>query len=844
VADPQSVTSIETRVGRLALAARPLDDGALLDVLVGLPDPILVVDGASRLLWGNRAAEVFFGRSVEASVGQSGLDLVHPDDLEFALLCLRSVQGKDIGLPIEVRLQSASGWRLVELIGAPITGVVDGAIALSIRDLTDRRGFEVANDDVARFRSIVHNAATLMMLVSADGIVGAASGAIARLLGRDPAVVVGHPLADLVEPGDRATVEDGLAAAARSSQGAADAQTIEVGLQGPSSGSPIPFELTIVNLLEDPTVGGFVVSGHDLTARKEIEAELLSTLSLLSATLDSTADGILVVDRAGAIATFNRTFAELWHIPAELLAEWDDAAAIDFVLEQLVDPDAFVTKVAELYGRPEAESTDILHFVDGRVLARYSQPHYVDGVIAGRVWSFRDITERRQLEEKLAHQALHDSLTDLANQSLFRDRVDHALTRLEHNGGNLAVLFLDLDNFKTVNDSLGHSAGDLLLLGVAERITRCLRAPDTAARLGGDEFAVLLEDAGTEREVMEVAARLLEAFKPAFTVDGADVAASASIGVAFATRGLSCDQLLRNADLAMYTAKRRGKGRCEAYVDGMHLAVVERLRLEVELRHALERDEITGYYQPIVELATGKVVGVEALARWHHPVRGLLGPEVFIPLAEETGLINEIGGLILNQACADLRQWKDAGIAGPAFSVSVNLAPQQLVGRALLSEVEAALASHRIEPSCLILELTEGAMMRDTDATIANLLRLRELGLRIAVDDFGTGYSSLAYLQRFPIDILKIDKSFIDGIDGGPEQSALPHAIIRLAQTLHLESIAEGVERASQGARLAELGCDFAQGYHFAVPMAADAMAALLRAGATEPPARPSRASS
>jgi diguanylate cyclase (GGDEF)-like protein/PAS domain S-box-containing protein len=824
-ADGQAVTSAES----LAPAARLLSDEALLAVLAGLPDPILVVDAGCSLLWGNRAAEVFFGRSSDSSLGMSGLDLVHPDDLEFALLSLLSVQAKDIGRPIEVRLRSDSGWRLVELIGAPLQGSSEGALVLSMRDLTERRVFEVANDDVAKFRSLVHNAATLMMLVSPDGIVGAASGALARVLGRDPGVVVGRPVADLVQLSDREALHAALDAAVLSEHGTGRAATVEVGLLHVSGGPPVSFELTIVNLLEDPTVRGFVVSGHDITARKFIEIELLSTLSLLNATLDATDDGILVVDMAGAITSVNRKFAELWRLPAELLATKDDGAAIEFVLEQLANPEVFVAKIAELYAQPEADSHDILEFLDGRVVDRYSRPQFVDGKIVGRVWSFRDITDRKRLEEQLSHQALHDSLTGLANQSLFRDRVEHALARLAHRGGNLAVLFLDLDNFKTVNDSLGHSAGDLLLIGATERLVQCLRATDTAARLGGDEFAVLLEDAGSDRDVIEVAERLQAAFRRTFTVDGTEVSAGVSIGIAFATSRTSCDQLLRNADLAMYTAKRRGKGRFETYEDEMHARALERLQVEAELRHAIKRGELVLDYQPIVELATGRVVSVEALVRWRHPVRGVLGPDVFIALAEETGLIEDLGQLVLTQACADLHAWQKAGIAGSAFSVSVNLAPKQLVGQALLGEVEAALVAHHLDPSCLIFEITEGAMMLDTSAAIANLTALRALGVRTAVDDFGTGYSSLAYLQRFPIDILKIDKSFVDCIDAGPEASALPHAIIRLAQTLHLTPVAEGVERESQCVRLRELGCELAQGYFFSVPVSADAIVTMLR---------------
>jgi diguanylate cyclase (GGDEF)-like protein/PAS domain S-box-containing protein len=819
------MTFIESRAAALV----SLDDEALLDVLVGLPDPILVVDAAGCLLWGNRAAELFFGRSSESSLGESGLDLIHPDDIEFALLSLVAVQDKDIGAPIELRLLSASGWRLVELLGAPLGPSYDGAIVLSIRDLTDRRRFEVASDDVAKFRSLVHNAATVTMLVSADGIVDAASGALARRLGQDPSAAAGHSLTDLIEPSDRPALTEALSAAAAGSQGAATALTVEVEFQHVSGGPSVPFELTIVNLLEDPTLAGFVVSGHDITGRKAIEGELLSTLSLLSATLDATDDGILVVDRKRAITSVNRRFGEMWRIPDALLGGKDEAAALGFVLDQLANPEVFAAKIAELYAQPEAESHDVLHFLDGRVFDRYSQPQFVDGEIVGRVWSFRDVTERTRLEAELAHQALHDSLTNLANQRLFRDRVGHAIARLDHSPATIAVLFLDLDNFKTVNDSLGHSAGDQLLIGVTKRLQESLRVADTAARLGGDEFAVLLEDAGCEQEVIEVAERLLGAVKQTFTVDDTEVAASVSIGIAFGARGMSCDQLLRNADLAMYAAKRRGKGRFEAFQPEMHSTAVERLKLEAELRHGIERGELTPYYQPIVELATGRIVAVEALARWHHPTRGLLAPDVFIALAEETLLIEDIDHLALTQACADLRQWQDAGIAGPEFWVSVNLAPQHLVGDGLVGEVEEALAANRLAPACLVLEITEGAMMRDTDAAIANLVRLKALGVRIAVDDFGTGYSSLAYLQRFPIDILKIDKSFLDGVDVGPEGAALPHAIIRLAQTLHLTTVAEGVERGGQRACLRDFGCELAQGYYFATAVRASAIASHLR---------------
>ena len=816
-------------LGTVEGAGSSIDDGVLLRALAGAPDPIVVIDAVGGLLWANRAAERFFGVSNADAAGMSGLDLVHPDDLEMALLSLMSVQGKLAGAPIEVRLLGMSGWRLVELIGAPLVGGPEGSLVLSIRDLTDRRRFEVANDDVAKFRSLVHNAAMLTMLVSPTGNVESASGALTRLLGHDTELVEGRPLAELVEPSDHVALASALAAATHAPTGASAATVVELHLRHRAGGETVAFELTIVNLIEDPTVGGFVVSGHDLAARKAIEAELLATLSLLSATLDSTTDGILVVNRAGDITTMNRKFAAMWRLPESLLAFRDDSAAIAFVLEQLANPDAFMAKVAELYAKPEALSHDILEFLDGRLFERYSQPQYVDGAIVGRVWSFRDVTERKRLEEQLAHQALHDSLTNLANQSLFRDRVEHALARRERSGDSVAVLFIDLDNFKAVNDTLGHAAGDRLLMGVSERIEGCLRAADTAARLGGDEFAILLEY-GSEQDVIHLAERLLGALESTFTLGGADVPVGASIGVAFATaQVMTCDQLLRNADLAMYTAKRRGRGRYEVFETAMHATAVERLRVETELRHALDRGELTVHYQPIVELTTGRIQGVEALARWNHPTRGLLGADCFIPLAEETGLIEDIGGLVLSRACAQLRLWQAAEPDNADLLMSVNLSARQLLEPNLATRVADVIVANELQPASLILEITEGAMVHDTAAAITNLNQLKALGVRLAIDDFGTGYSSLAYLKDFPIDILKIDKSFIDGIDGDPEDAALPHAIIRLAQTLKLTLIAEGVERETQRDRLSELDCGLAQGYYFGRPISAEATTALLR---------------
>jgi len=573
-------------------------------------------------------------------------------------------------------------------------------------------------------------------------------------------------------------------------------------------------------------------------ALRSSRTELLDTLSLLHATLDATADGILVVDLDGRITSVNRRFGEIWAIPRSILDLRDDAAALEFAMQQLADPDGFVAKVTELYAQPTAESYDTVAFKDGRLIERFSKPQRVDGEVVGRVWSFRDVTQRKQLEDELAHQAFHDSLTGLANQALFRDRVEHALVRIARSGGHLAVVFLDLDNFKTVNDSLGHTAGDELLVGVTSRLVSCVRPGDTAARLGGDEFALLLEDITDDREALAVAERTIASLRQPFTLAGKEVFAGASLGVAFDAPGIGCDQLLRNADLAMYTAKSLGKGRFEVFAPEMHTVAVDRLEVEAELRRALERGELRVHYQPIVALDTGAMVEVEALARWEHPERGLLPPSVFIQLAEDCGLIEELGRWVLTEACAQTSRWQAEHPRRDPLGVSVNVSPRQLRDPRIVDDVARALRATALSPGCLTLEITEGAMMQDTDVALVHLTALKALGVRLAVDDFGTGYSSLSYLQRFPIDVLKIDRSFVLGINRGAEESALARAIVRLAQTLHLVAVAEGVENEAQATLLRKLGCQLAQGYLFARPGPASDISDILAASASGDRAR------
>jgi diguanylate cyclase (GGDEF)-like protein/PAS domain S-box-containing protein len=442
-----------------------------------------------------------------------------------------------------------------------------------------------------------------------------------------------------------------------------------------------------------------------------------------------------------------------------------------------------------------------------------------DTTVKGVVLNTRDVSERRRLEEQLTHQAFHDPLTGLANRALFRDRVSHALALAQRRGSPVTVLFLDLDDFKTVNDSLGHAEGDRLLIAAAERFLACARTADTVARLGGDEFAILVEGTDGQEGLPE---RLAAAMSHPFSLSGNQLRVTASIGVATASPDDRADDLLRNADMAMYAAKRHGKGHAETYESRMYADIRERLNLEAALRTAIEKQELTLFYQPIVNLRTGGIYGLEALLRWEHPQFGRLLPEHFIPLAEETGLIVQLGSWVLGEACRQLKVWQAAHPKLP-LAISVNISGRQLQGSGLALALRQTLTSSGVEPSSVVLEITESVLMQETDAVLERLQQLKVLGVRLAIDDFGTGYSSLSYLQRFPIDILKIAKPFVEEVGQGADRSALARAIVGLGDTLKLQTIAEGIERAEQQAALIDLGCPLGQGHHFwpALPVAA-----------------------
>ena len=438
-----------------------------------------------------------------------------------------------------------------------------------------------------------------------------------------------------------------------------------------------------------------------------------------------------------------------------------------------------------------------------------------------------EVQERKTLQEQLSYQAFHDILTGLANRSLFIERVEEAVARIQESGETMAVIFIDLDDFKSVNDTLGLEAGDSLLKEAARRLDLCLRGEDTAARLGGDEFAVLVEHSS---DVERVAERILEAFQPPIRVAGHDVLVPASLGIAVGGPEVEfASTILANADIAMYAAKSRGKGQYAIFAPGMQQDAETRMRLKGDMQQSLEAGQFTVHYQPIMRLSDGSCSGAEALVRWNHPEFGLVSPASFIPVAEDSGFIYELGLFVLDEATKKAAGWQQQ--LDSMLSISVNVSARQLQHPDIVSDVKAALDRSRLRPEFLVLEITESVLMVNRDVVATKLRELKELGVGIAIDDFGTGYSSLSYLQELPVDTIKVDKSFIDGVDAGPEESALARAVIKLGSTLSLKIVAEGIETAGSREMLTSLGCDYGQGYLFSRPMDGAAIDRFLATG-------------
>jgi diguanylate cyclase (GGDEF)-like protein/PAS domain S-box-containing protein len=580
-------------------------------------------------------------------------------------------------------------------------------------------------------------------------------------------------------------------------------------------------------------IEGFI---QDISERMAANAMLREAVRRYSSIFEHATEGIFQTTPEGRYLNANPALARIYgHTsPDDLIEHLHDIPRQLYVLPQRRAEFVKLMQEQEMVRNFESQ----VYRQDGSIIWISENARAVknaDGSVAFFEGTVVDITERKLHEARLEYQASHDSLTGLPNRSLLRDRIEQAIGKSQRDGHQVAVVFVDLDHFKLINDSLGHHVGDRLLLEVADRLVGCVRSQDSVARQGGDEFVIVLTEQHDENEIIAVVSRLLEVISQPWVDEGQEYGLSCSVGVScYPQDGDDPDALLRCADAAMYKAKASGRSTYHFYTPELNLAISERLELENSLRHALDRDEFRVYYQPRIDVASGRIIGAEALIRWDCPGKGIIPPDSFISIAEETGLIIPIGQWILQEACRQARAWQRAGL--PPLNVSVNLSPIQFRHAGLVQSVAAALAQAELDPGCLELELTESFVMHDAERINVAMQSLKALGVDIAVDDFGTGYSSLSYLKRFPVDRLKVDKSFVRDIDSDPDDAAIVRAIITLGNALGLKVVAEGVETRAHHEFLRQHGCDELQGYYFSRPVPAAELEALLRtAAATHP---------
>lgn len=672
----------------------------------------------------------------------------------------------------------------------------------------------------ARFRALVEHSADGLVLVDALGVITYSGPSTHRLLGYADSAILGRELLGYIHPEDQAAAQaSGVTAVPPE-----DSVTSEVRVRHHDR-SWRWLEITTTNLLTETGINAYVVNFRDITARRAAAEDT----ARLAAIVTSSEDPIIGQSLDGVITS--------WNAGAERLYGYQAGAALGRRLGDFLSPPDLSEEGTTLLNAIAAgESVNRLETVrqhfDGtriEVMVSISPIRDAHGRVTGAATIDRDITDRKRLERQLIQQAFHDSLTGLPNRALFLDRLAHALMRTPRQPGRVALLSLDLDRFKLVNDTLGHAVGDRLLVAVGERLQACLRPGDTLARFSGDEFAVLLEDLRQPTEASRVATRMIDALRPPFPIGGREVFITSSIGIAFrhASAISSVEELLRQADIALYQSKANPTGEPVIFSPHLDAAAALRLGLETDLRRALSQEEFHLFYQPVVDLTTGSVSGVEALLRWRHPNRSELGPASFIPVAEDTGLIVAIGRWVLAEACREVMRWQQNPEAQP-LKLFVNISAREFQEPDLVAHIANTLTATGLPPQQLCLELTETAVMEDVDQAINTLTTLKGLGIALSLDDFGTGYSSLGYLSRFPMDVLKVDRSFVAALPDDIGAEAIVRAIIALAHTLGLAVTAEGVETAAQLLHMQALGCQHVQGFYFAPPVSAGEVPALL----------------
>ncbi len=799
------------------------------------PDAVYAFDLKGCFLSANPACERLTGYTAGELSRMSYVPFIVPEDLERTM---RHFEGAARGEPqnYEIAITDKRGRRVelnVTNLPMVVAGEIVGVYGIA-KDVTERKRAEEVR---SRLATIVESSEDAIVSRAADGTIISWNGGAENLYGYAAEEVVGRSNAFLYPPEHPREMAEILEKIQRG-ETIRQYETVRVA----KDGRRVDVSLTVSPTMDTSgNVVGDSGIARDITERKRAEDELRAVYRRHRETIDSAEAIIWRGDARTLRFTFVSHQAEaILRYPA---ARW--IAEPTFWTEHMHPDDReWALAFCEAATAEKRAHTFEYRMVaaDGRVVWLRDSVHVVvkDGVPTELIGVMTDVTERRALEEQLRHQALHDPLTGLPNRALLLDRLTHALERADRRGRCVGVLFLDLDDFKVVNDSLGHEAGDRMLVGAAERLATCLRPGDTLARLGGDEYVALLEDVRGREEATGVAERMAEALREPFSLgahEEEEVFVSASIGVALGNAGEdlhggSSDDLLRRADMAMYEAKRKGKAHHEVFEQRMDPPTLGRLRMGTDLRRAIERGEFRVHYQPEVSLRTGRIVGFEALVRWEHPEQGLVPPARFIPVAEETGMIVQMGRWVLEEACRQAKAWHDLQPGGLPLVMSVNLSARQFGHPDLVRDVAHALRKSGLAPNSLVLEITESVVMDDARYTVDTLGELKALGVGLAVDDFGTGYSSLSYLKRFPVDFLKVDRSFVDGLGEDPEDVVLVSGIVDLAHALGLTVVAEGVETEYQLELLRAMGCNLAQGYHFTRPMPGEQVEAFLAARA------------
>jgi diguanylate cyclase (GGDEF)-like protein/PAS domain S-box-containing protein len=728
-------------------------------------------------------------------------------------------------------LQGAGTWRHrkkdgaifdVEIIAHDLDFHGIEAALITARDVTD---YKKAGETAQRLASIVEFSQDAIIGKNKDGVITSWNRAAEKMYGYTTAEAVGRHLSFLVPAEKQAETRILMERIGKGEPiECLETQRLRKG------GSVLEVSLSISPIRDGGgNVTGASAIARDITFRKQAEEALLFKTALLEAQAEATIDGILVVDESDHILLTNKQFGRHFEIPDALLSTRDDQTVLNHVLTRIESPDVFTERVKYLYSHREENSRDEFRLTNGKVFDRYSAPLVdLEGRYRGRIWYFRDITDHKLSEERAQYLAHYDALTGLPNRTLLRDRLAKALADAHRQKEKVALLFLDLDKFKDINDSLGHEVGDRLLQEVAARLKKWGREQDTIARLGGDEFLISLTHVKDVPDVAVAAERLMNGMTCEFVIQGHSLSIGCCIGISiFPEHGADSETLIKNADAAMHSAKANGRHNFRFFTEDVNEQAVERLTLESNLRSALAKGQLFLMYQPQIDIASGKMIGLEALLRWQHPGLGLVPPDKFIPIAENSGLIVPIGEWVLRTACSQARKWQNEGL--PLVTVAVNVSAVQFRQDGFCQLIRSVLHETGLAAQYLELELTESLLLANADVTLSVLRELKSMGLTLAIDDFGTGYSNFTSLRQFRVSKLKIDRSFIADVAIKPDDAAITAAIISMAKSLNLKVIAEGVEDEAQMSFLRAHHCDQIQGYYFSKPLPVDKVADKLR---------------